>query len=102
MSVISSARVCLFTFTVLSSFMLRLASRCTLFPYTTLFRSPAAQRNEGDLSPRELPRAVGPVRLVAVHVATRDRKSTRLNSSHVSFSYVVFCVKKIDRHDSIY
>src|SRR3989442_8116638 len=64
--------------------MIRRPPRSTLFPYTTLFRSgpgvdgagPAAQE-------RGLP-AVGGV----------DRKSTRLNSSHVRISYAVFCLKK--------
>src|SRR5437868_8861909 len=65
----------------------------TLFPYTTLFRSPAVQRGGGQVfSPR---------RVLARHPAVRqdaererDRKSTRLNSSHVSISYAVFCLKK--------
>src|SRR5207248_4798236 len=57
--------------------------RPTLFPYTTLFRSdsPAAGRHAGGL------------RLCHPHRG-RDRKSTRLNSSHRTISYAVFCLKK--------
>src|SRR5437868_8940850 len=77
--------------------MIRRPPRSTLFPYTTLFRSRRCsqeqvhggspdhgaddrheyRRNSGERPPR-----------------TRDRKSTRLNSSHVSISYAVFCLKK--------
>src|SRR5438132_8829512 len=64
----------------------------TLFPYTTLFRSTAANqrrtaagiRDHGGLSDRLVP---GSQRLA-------DRKSTRLNSSHTVISYAVFCLKK--------
>src|SRR5437868_15451973 len=65
--------------------MIRRPPRSTLFPYTTLFRSRPGRR-----SPRHrgcLPPATSPAR-------HRDRKSTRLNSSHVSISYAVFCLKK--------
>src|SRR3712207_8717692 len=88
--------------------MIRRPPRSTLFPYTTLFRSqalPAAGTvHEG-----------GPDRLrVAVRAEvtepadranprltasdTRDRKSTRLNSSHANISYAVFCLKKKQNH----
>src|SRR5690242_20840057 len=88
--------------------------RSTLFPYTTLFRSP------GDLKPAEM--VGGPKAVLgedAMHAAaddresasgealrerhvreaphrsrSQDRKSTRLNSSHMSISYAVFCLKK--------
>src|SRR5436305_7185004 len=59
----------------------------TLFPYTTLFRS---ERFELDENLRLLAREVFGFRDVAVE----DRKSTRLNSSHVRISYAVFCLKK--------
>src|SRR5207249_6134990 len=67
--------------------MIRRPPRSTLFPYTTLFRSfeedrfaaAAAADDDGD-------RAGGYLQV--------DRKSTRLNSSHVSISYAVFCLKK--------
>src|SRR6266571_97474 len=64
--------------------MIRRPPRSTLFPYTTLFRSELAGlfgRNR-----------VGLAR-VGEH-APQDRKSTRLNSSHMSISYAVFCLKK--------
>src|SRR2546427_5931968 len=90
--------------------MIRRPPRSTLFPYTTLFRSPA----DGGLSivGRGIElwdghgRAKGPVRLERAGVdvvearASRtvggevDRKSTRLNSSHSQISYAVFCLKK--------
>src|SRR6266704_5977276 len=65
--------------------MIRRPPRSTLFPYTTLFRSAA----EGTWQP-------GSQRGRTAHgrPAAPDRKSTRLNSSHVSISYAVFCLKK--------
>src|SRR3989337_3076365 len=63
--------------------MIRRPPRSTLFPYTTLFRSP---RRRGAL--RAPGRPAGPGRRRV------DRKSTRLNSSHGSISYAVFCLKK--------
>src|SRR6202049_5297783 len=63
--------------------MIRRPPRSTLFPYTTLFRSGA--RNSG------LPLFQNPLRLQGFD---RDRKSTRLNSSHTDISYAVFCLKK--------
>src|SRR5690348_17490839 len=81
--------------------------RSTLFPYTTLFRSRrvllalvgAAHRGSGD-AVRAGPAVMDPqrgsrARLGACrHGHRRDRKSTRLNSSHPSISYAVFCLKK--------
>src|SRR5437660_8530682 len=71
--------------------------RSTLFPYTTLFRSGrVADRGPatGDGEPRHVaPRAHARVRQEREH-ALGDRKSTRLNSSHVAISYAVFCLKK--------
>src|SRR5215211_8469579 len=64
--------------------MIRRPPRSTLFPYTTLFRS--------------LRRAVGRIHEGRFddlhHLGRRDRKSTRLNSSHTVISYAVFCLKK--------
>src|SRR5256885_3217999 len=68
--------------------MIRRPPRSTLFPYTTLFRSSRA------------PSGVGFVRIgVSISrksssLSARDRKSTRLNSSHLVISYAVFCLKK--------
>src|SRR5687768_18136230 len=77
--------------------MIRPPPRSTLFPYTTLFRSgrDAAAQGGADL---RLPYAVpelGEARPDALqHLQRRDRKSTRLNSSHGYISYAVFCLKK--------
>src|SRR5690606_41434549 len=72
--------------------------RATLFPYTTLFRShdrglaPGGRLGSAQAAhPRRLP-LEGPVELADLHRG--DRKSTRLNSSHVKTSYAVFCLKK--------
>src|SRR5438132_8730205 len=67
--------------------MIRRPPRSTLFPYTTLFRSQERarerdQRNDVELDHLELARE------------RKDRKSTRLNSSHTVISYAVFCLKK--------
>src|SRR3712207_4682866 len=101
--------------------MIRRPPRSTLFPYTTLFRSPgrAALRlslegrvadRMGAQHPRRRraalldhlpePAAAGPI-------GARDRKSTRLNSSHANISYAVFCLKKktkqvLSRYESAY
>src|SRR5215469_2506461 len=70
--------------------MIRRPPRSTLFPYTTLFRSPARPRSR-QCAPRRADRAEEP----AVGLSRDgDRKSTRLNSSHVEISYAVFCLKK--------
>src|SRR2546422_4371620 len=73
--------------------MIRRPPRSTLFPYTTLFRSPAARRGAAR-GPRRA-RAPDDGRPPASgHLPGRDRKSTRLNSSHGYISYAVFCLKK--------
>src|SRR3712207_8417965 len=99
--------------------MIRRPPRSTLFPYTTLFRSGAVVTDQlerlallagvGGERDRDRPRcAVGQThrvddrlpRLAALEAverreaAVRDRKSTRLNSSHANISYAVFCLKK--------
>src|SRR5438309_8195972 len=67
--------------------MIRRPPRSTLFPYTTLFRSEhGALVQDDDTVDALAPRRVGQ--------AHQDRKSTRLNSSHSSISYAVFCLKK--------
>src|SRR5688572_32195743 len=88
--------------------MLRPPPRSTLFPYTTLFRS---QRGEaGGRLPRGgrgaarggAARVGGPRRGEDGRQDPRDRKSTRLNSSHSQISYAVFCLKKKNNHYSPY
>src|SRR3712207_7097184 len=88
--------------------MIRRPPRSTLFPYTTLFRSPPLDRaagrrraRTGDLTTAQdvLERLADPrgplCRVVVVGVGRSvDRKSTRLNSSHANISYAVFCLKK--------
>src|SRR5688572_31759498 len=74
--------------------MIRRPPRSTLFPYTTLFRSLGEAQVEAEVhqvqddEPED--DEAGPVH----HVVRRDRKSTRLNSSHSQISYAVFCLKK--------
>src|SRR3712207_7126584 len=95
--------------------MIRRPPRSTLFPYTTLFRSPscaAASTPAARPLTTQIPRAASshareravsrpdPVALREPTIATEpsrpssDRKSTRLNSSHANISYAVFCLKK--------
>src|SRR3712207_8469005 len=90
--------------------MIRRPPRSTLFPYTTLFRSreedadatahttaaaAAPDRRGGaDRVRRHLRMAVGGQRDRGIRRSSRDRKSTRLNSSHANISYAVFCLKK--------
>src|SRR3712207_7875570 len=94
--------------------MIRRPPRSTLFPYTTLFRSPGQKLREvqGVLGhARERPMVGGGAEDQGVRLAhllykpldlgaiigdgpARDRKSTRLNSSHANISYAVFCLKK--------
>src|SRR5690606_40368611 len=91
------------------------AQRSTLFPYTTLFRSdrvtadehaPRRRQRRARLAqpvdaPEESPRVARRGRDAEPRGAARmrDRKSTRLNSSHVKISYAVFCLKK-KKHES--
>src|SRR4051812_49715469 len=88
--------------------MIRRPPRSTLFPYTTLFRSKQEQAEPAERSARR----AGPMNARRgckseatchrrTHMSSRrqvasdlDRKSTRLNSSHMSISYAVFCLKK--------
>src|SRR2546430_7182889 len=90
--------------------MIRRPPRSTLFPYTTLFRSERGEHLEdptadqgperGHARPRirkavkQEPSAVQIERARPVGWPRRDRKSTRLNSSHSQISYAVFCLKK--------
>src|SRR2546430_9556687 len=80
--------------------MIRRPPRSTLFPYTTLFRSPDRCGNcrnpDGDDGGRSNPGENDGKRQWEAHTKQdlRDRKSTRLNSSHSQISYAVFCLKK--------
>src|SRR5690348_18108715 len=78
--------------------MVRRPPRSTLFPYTTLFRSQAAPEFFPPLGWCEVDEHRGPPAEEGEH---RDRKSTRLNSSHPSISYAVFCLKKKKRHSEL-
>src|SRR5437899_7800634 len=66
--------------------MIRRPPRSTLFPYTTLFRSNQRIRVSVELKRKR--------KCQQCHRIVRDRKSTRLNSSHLGISYAVFCLKK--------
>src|SRR3712207_6963178 len=75
--------------------MIRRPPRSTLFPYTTLFRSPVGDVGREACSRVRLRRAARAAVLGARdQLAGVDRKSTRLNSSHANISYAVFCLKK--------
>src|SRR3712207_7885526 len=88
--------------------MIRRPPRSTLFPYTTLFRSRMdttldifadyarsyEARREADMSVAEYLEACRTDPGMYASAAERDRKSTRLNSSHANISYAVFCLKK--------
>src|SRR5690606_40694424 len=91
------------SFSLLFSLLLRRPPRSTLFPYTTLFRSGSRKPPCFAAAPRWRSSG-GPVRQASFareilagldgRRMLRDRKSTRLNSSHVKISYAVFCLKK--------
>src|SRR5438128_5168255 len=77
--------------------IIRRPPRSTLFPYTTLFRSIMVDDDRLPLEPGERPELRGVrFRTLGCYPLTGaiDRKSTRLNSSHGSISYAVFCLKK--------
>src|SRR5699024_12790187 len=89
------------------AFLIPLPPRSTLFPYTTLFRSTRLLQAVNSILDRKSVKEVYlpfSVRVLTMELTTLaptlrtapmpDRKSTRLNSSHVSISYAVFCLKK--------
>src|SRR5947209_14082158 len=89
--------------------MIRLPPRSTLFPYTTLFRSELeAHIEENEEANRKNGKGKKTVKtpVGSVDIATprdrrlKDRKSTRLNSSHANISYAVFCLKKKKKKDT--
>src|SRR5689334_24854641 len=73
--------------------MIRRPPRSTLFPYTTLFRSRDGDPSALDAFDRAAQALAAGIAATAA-LADLDRKSTRLNSSHSSISYAVFCLKK--------
>src|SRR2546430_4053052 len=73
--------------------MIRRPPRSTLFPYTTLFRSPIVATDE-EMKTAALSNPKIQERIAGKTVGNVDRKSTRLNSSHSQISYAVFCLKK--------
>src|SRR3712207_7268984 len=77
--------------------MIRRPPRSTLFPYTTLFRSQTGMWGEDQ--PPVLSNPVPTSATIAPARSWRDRKSTRLNSSHANMSYAVFCFKNKIRLD---
>src|SRR5436309_7446512 len=83
--------------------MMRRPPRSTLFPYTTLFRSGTESESLPAYvvmpDPKGALEAGQPMYSQGSGITT-DRKSTRLNSSHVKISYAVFCLKKKKRHRS--
>src|SRR2546426_3828502 len=94
--------------------MIRRPPRSTLFPYTTLFRSllPSRSLARDTTNPARFPETAVPLlveRLTTLGAeprrawrrgaGARDRKSTRLNSSHLVISYAVFCLKKKKKID---
>src|SRR2546422_6745001 len=94
--------------------MIRRPPRSTLFPYTTLFRSTHRRRADSALHGRAQRAHVADGVFAAAHSLAahdsrisshdqrRDRKSTRLNSSHGYISYAVFCLKKKNIVQKIY
>src|SRR3712207_7463026 len=82
--------------------MIRRQPRSTLFPYTTLFRSPDGSPRQAVTGPRRVApdgvcadgAVIGRLHLRRGSAAPEDRKSTRLNSSHANISYAVLCLKK--------
>src|SRR5471032_3574103 len=81
---------CFVSFFFFFFLMIRRPPRSTLFPYTTLFRSVAWRSTPR--SPRSYRHSPG----------RPDRKSTRLNSSHITISYAVFCLKKKKKKNKNY
>src|SRR5690606_39515982 len=93
--------------------MFRLPPRCTLFPYTTLFRSNIKKKTSEN--EKKIDRLKDQISEVEFRVSQElgffdkkfgsgleeDRKSTRLNSSHVKISYAVFCLKKKNENDDV-
>src|SRR5438067_5623092 len=82
--------------------MIRRPPRSTLFPYTTLFRSRKVPRDLRGAGRGGAPHRAQRAPETRHPAGPRDRKSTRLNSSHVSISYAVFCLKKKKKKKTIH
>src|SRR2546426_5863110 len=91
--------------------MIRRPPRSTLFPYTTLFRSGIelslpGHTHGGQIQVEILDHRLSPARFITDYIAglyhrpLLDRKSTRLNSSHLVISNAVFCLKKNSDHEN--
>src|SRR3712207_7126189 len=84
--------------------MIRRPPRSTLFPYTTLFRSTAVNEEDVEESLKLIDNIISDIvnekiilddsSVALMKKVLKDRKSTRLNSSHANISYAVFCLKK--------
>src|SRR5690606_40636919 len=74
--------------------MIRRPPRSTLFPYTTLFRSISLTKHHDEVVSFFYSRETASSFCTRLGYCVKDRKSTRLNSSHVKISYAVFCLKK--------
>src|SRR3712207_7758487 len=89
--------------------MIRRPPRSTLFPYTTLFRSPDGAGGAEAVRYRPCPRCARIMNRVnfarrsgvILDICPEDRKSTRLNSSHANISYAVFCLKKKKKYTEL-
>src|SRR5438874_6509773 len=81
--------------------MIRRTPRSTLFPYTTLFRSVGTGTYLLGVIDHAMDAVKASQGAGAVAAKATDRKSTRLNSSHVEISYAVFCLKKKTNIDQI-
>src|SRR3712207_8397440 len=89
--------------------MIRRPPRSTLFPYTTLFRSPPALSDTLGQPDSGASFSEGKIVVTGraedapdANASIADRKSTRLNSSHANISYAAFCLKKKRQHLSLY
>src|SRR5690606_41609023 len=100
--ILTSHSTIIIIFFIFFLFMIRRPTRSTLFPYTTLFRS---KKENQEISDYQRAPISDLLNLQTEQVSnsqkqskdsqiTEDRKSTRLNSSHVKISYAVFCLKK--------
>src|SRR5262245_65849202 len=80
--------------------MIRRQPKSTLFPYTTLFRSVEIQETRGKKARNKTTTSLSYFLSLISYIST-DRKSTRLNSSHLGISYAVFCLKKKNQRKTI-